>query len=159
MKCAHCGKPNAPSKCSKCKTTHYCNRECQALDWKRHKKEDCAGGVVAKKSTKKSPKKKNVPWRYSVPFQPFPYWLALGHGHGYAFAMLNFYEQFLEAVNCMRDTNRFFPDVIFNHPYIEQMSQIDGNTTVIFHDEALLPHWREVAQACKLLLFIFIIIP
>lgn len=66
--------------------------------------------------------------------------------------MLKFYDYITEAVTCMRDTKRFFPDVIFNHPFIESMSQIDGNTTVIFHDEALLPHWHEVAQACKLLL-------
>ena len=148
MKCAHCGKPNAPSKCSKCKTTHYCNRECQALDWKRHKKEDC---VVAKKSTKK-------PWKYSAPFQPFQYWLSQGYDHAYAFAMLKFYDYITEAVTCMRDTKRFFPDVIFNHPLLFRRSNVDGNTTVLLHDEALLPHWREVAMACKslfLLLCVF----
>ena len=144
MKCAHCGKPNAPSKCSKCKTTHYCNRECQALDWKRHKKEDC---VVAKKSTN--------PWRYSAPFRPYSYWASLGHGHAYAAAMMEFQGQFTEAVSMMRRSMYGSTDVIFNYPL---EAQIDGHTTVILHDEALLPHWREVAMACKslfLLLCVF----
>jgi len=32
--CANCGKP-AETKCSRCKQTFYCRRECQLRDWKR----------------------------------------------------------------------------------------------------------------------------
>ncbi|KAK4889777.1 hypothetical protein LTR27_011489 [Elasticomyces elasticus] len=41
-KCDQCKKTSGPSKrCAKCKTTAYCNRECQAAHWKTHKRE-CA---------------------------------------------------------------------------------------------------------------------
>lgn len=38
--CANCGDANASSKCSRCKSAHYCSRACQKKDWAAHKK-DC----------------------------------------------------------------------------------------------------------------------
>lgn len=35
--CSVCGK-QASNRCSKCKKTWYCSRECQASGWKNHKK-------------------------------------------------------------------------------------------------------------------------
>jgi hypothetical protein len=37
--CSKCGKPDATARCGGCKDISYCNRECQKLDWKKHKKE------------------------------------------------------------------------------------------------------------------------
>lgn len=37
--CATCGEELAIKKCSKCKNTQYCNRNCQRLHWFVHKKE------------------------------------------------------------------------------------------------------------------------
>lgn len=36
--CAECGR-DAAHHCSKCKSTHYCSRECQAAAWPKHKRE------------------------------------------------------------------------------------------------------------------------
>lgn len=36
--CDNCGKTNAKSQCSRCKSVYYCNRECQIACWKKHKK-------------------------------------------------------------------------------------------------------------------------
>ena len=36
-KCKICGKV-AHNKCSKCKSAFYCSKDCQTLDWKKHKK-------------------------------------------------------------------------------------------------------------------------
>jgi splicing suppressor protein 51 len=37
--CANCKKTDVDLKaCSKCKTAHYCGRDCQKTDWKSHKK-------------------------------------------------------------------------------------------------------------------------
>jgi hypothetical protein len=97
-------------------------------------------------STKKNCDEKKV-WKYSAPFQPYPYWLSLGHGHSYASAVYEEFQgyQFKEAVNDMR-RSRKGGSAIFNYPLETQTSD-----TIIFHDEAFLPHWREVALACKLL--------
>ncbi|XP_054289369.1 ankyrin repeat and MYND domain-containing protein 2 isoform X2 [Macrosteles quadrilineatus] len=37
--CATCGEESAVKKCSKCKNTQYCDRNCQRLHWFVHKKE------------------------------------------------------------------------------------------------------------------------
>jgi len=38
--CMACGKmTDGTKRCSRCKATHYCNRECQAMDWVKHKHE------------------------------------------------------------------------------------------------------------------------
>jgi hypothetical protein len=41
VQCAHCQRRAAlghdMARCSACKKTYYCNRECQKADWKRHK--------------------------------------------------------------------------------------------------------------------------
>ena len=34
--CARCGGP-AASACGRCKSAYYCSRNCQKLDWSRHK--------------------------------------------------------------------------------------------------------------------------
>lgn len=36
-KCSECGKP-ATQRCSRCKNSWYCSRECQIKQWKGHKK-------------------------------------------------------------------------------------------------------------------------
>jgi ankyrin repeat and MYND domain-containing protein 2 len=36
--CATCGEPKPSKKCSKCKTTQYCDQQCQKLHWFSHKK-------------------------------------------------------------------------------------------------------------------------
>jgi len=36
-KCSECGKP-ATQRCSRCKNSWYCSRECQIKQWKAHKK-------------------------------------------------------------------------------------------------------------------------
>jgi splicing suppressor protein 51 len=43
LKCANCAKTKSDSginlkRCAKCQTTHYCSRECQKSDWKKHKR-------------------------------------------------------------------------------------------------------------------------
>eukprot|EP00985_Skeletonema_marinoi_P030724 scaffold33574_cov152-Skeletonema_marinoi.AAC.1 len=52
--------------------------------------------------------------------------------------------QFIEAVNGMRK-NQYASDVYINYPLDSQTDD-----TIIFHDEALLPHWREVAVALEI---------
>lgn len=37
-KCYYCHKPNAMSRCSRCRLTYYCGVACQKADWKEHKK-------------------------------------------------------------------------------------------------------------------------
>ena len=37
MSCAHCGKPGAVKGCSACKTTRYCDEDCQRAHWPLHK--------------------------------------------------------------------------------------------------------------------------
>jgi hypothetical protein len=97
-------------------------------------------------STKNNCNDKKKVWKYSAPFQPYPYWVSLGHGHRYDSAVCEEFQgyQFTEAVNNMRD-NAEGGSAIFNYPLESQTSD-----TIIFHDEAFLPHWREVALACKL---------
>ncbi|CAF4043240.1 unnamed protein product [Rotaria magnacalcarata] len=34
--CRCCGQANASSVCGKCKSAHYCSKECQTLDWKQY---------------------------------------------------------------------------------------------------------------------------
>eukprot|EP01084_Bolivina_argentea_P038276 70775_1 len=36
-KCSNCSKPNAESLCGGCKKIYYCNQDCQAANWKKHK--------------------------------------------------------------------------------------------------------------------------
>ena len=136
--CSYCGESNPPSNCSRCKAARYCNRECQSLDWRRHKIEDC---VSSSSSTNNTPVKK---WKYSAPFKPYSYWQSLGHGNQYARDMMEFQGQFTEAVNGIRSSSNCY-QVIMNYPH---ESTADGK--IIFHDNALLPHWREFANACKL---------
>jgi len=62
--------------------------------------------------------------------------------------MKEVYDQFIEAVNGMRK-NQYASDVYINYPLDSQTDD-----TIIFHDEALLPHWREVALARKLSLYV-----
>lgn len=129
-KCAHCGEP-------------------MHLDF-----DDLCDRSMTKKCTHCGELKDIAKWwTYSVPFEPHSYWLSLGHDHAYANIMEQFQDQFKEAVDRMRKEKRMF-DVIFNHPLLFRRSNIDGNTTVILHDEALLPHWREVALACELTSFL-----
>ncbi|KAI5697576.1 hypothetical protein M8J76_010038 [Diaphorina citri] len=45
--CVTCGEENATKKCAKCKTTRYCDRECQRLHWFIHKKECARSGPSA----------------------------------------------------------------------------------------------------------------
>jgi splicing suppressor protein 51 len=55
--CASCNKPGTPllasslKKCTKCKTTLYCSRDCQKADWKIHKK-SCDRGAAAAASAR-----------------------------------------------------------------------------------------------------------
>ena len=35
--CYKCGSSQKLMKCSRCKTVHYCSKECQKSDWGRHK--------------------------------------------------------------------------------------------------------------------------
>eukprot|EP00931_Biecheleriopsis_adriatica_P116468 TRINITY_DN92108_c0_g1_i1.p1 TRINITY_DN92108_c0_g1~~TRINITY_DN92108_c0_g1_i1.p1 ORF type:complete len:460 (-),score=89.25 TRINITY_DN92108_c0_g1_i1:70-1413(-) len=37
MSCAQCSKPAAPLRCGQCRSTWYCNRECQRKHWPSHK--------------------------------------------------------------------------------------------------------------------------
>ena len=87
--CAYCGESDPPCKCSKCKTAKYCNRSCQSKDWKRHKVEDCTTADTLKAAAK---------WSYSAPFKPYSYWISLGHDNQYARDMMEFQQQFSEAV-------------------------------------------------------------
>ncbi|CAH1776227.1 unnamed protein product [Owenia fusiformis] len=50
--CDTCGEPHAEKKCSACKYVHYCNAECQKLQWFTHKKFCKHLGEVQKKYTK-----------------------------------------------------------------------------------------------------------
>ena len=40
-RCAACTKPNATSRCGKCKVVKYCSRDCQAKHWKSGHKKCC----------------------------------------------------------------------------------------------------------------------
>ena len=135
--CAYCGESDPPSKCSKCKNAKYCNRSCQSKDWKRHKVEDCTTADTSM-ATKK--------WTYSAPFKPYSYWISLGHDNQYARDMMEFQQQFSEAVYRMRGmTNAEEGTVIMNYPLGSQ----NDNDNIVLHNNAFLPHWREVANACK----------
>ncbi len=46
MSCAHCGKPGAVNGCSACKTTRYCDKDCQRAHWSLHKG-PCKNGDVS----------------------------------------------------------------------------------------------------------------
>ena len=35
--CGNCRQADAKQRCSKCKKVRYCNRDCQAADWPRHR--------------------------------------------------------------------------------------------------------------------------
>eukprot|EP01084_Bolivina_argentea_P165872 288090_1 len=61
--CHHCKKPGATSFCSACKSTYYCNTECQRGDWKQHKKECKKLRKKLASNTKDKPeeKKSNTP--------------------------------------------------------------------------------------------------
>ncbi|KAJ7261263.1 hypothetical protein B0H12DRAFT_345125 [Mycena haematopus] len=37
MVCSKCSNPSGALKCSRCRVTAYCNRECQVADWPSHK--------------------------------------------------------------------------------------------------------------------------
>lgn len=39
--CAHCGAPDAPALCSRCKAVNYCGPDCQRADWKARHKSSC----------------------------------------------------------------------------------------------------------------------
>ena len=136
--CAYCGESDPPCKCSKCKTAKYCNRSCQSKDWKRHKVEDCTTADTSKAAAKK--------WSYSAPFKPYSYWTSLGHDNQYARDMMEFQQQFSEAVYRMRGmTNVDEGTLIMNYPLESQ----NDNDSIVLHNNAFLPHWREVANACK----------
>lgn len=45
--CAVCGKPSS-AQCGRCKTVHYCGRDCQVAHWKGGHKRACAGESAAK---------------------------------------------------------------------------------------------------------------
>eukprot|EP00984_Skeletonema_dohrnii_P002815 scaffold963_cov103-Skeletonema_dohrnii-CCMP3373.AAC.5 len=44
-RCAACTKPNATSRCGKCKVVKYCSRDCQAKHWKSGHKKCCQKAV------------------------------------------------------------------------------------------------------------------
>ena len=48
--CGNCGKAEARSKCSRCSTAFYCDRECQKAAWPSHKR-SCGGGCKSAKTT------------------------------------------------------------------------------------------------------------
>ncbi|KAJ9652709.1 hypothetical protein H2201_009203 [Coniosporium apollinis] len=57
--CASCAKTKSNSgidlkRCAKCQTTHYCSRECQKADWKKHKRV-CASNAASASSTSNGP--------------------------------------------------------------------------------------------------------
>jgi MYND finger len=35
--CGHCGQPEATKKCGRCERVNYCGKNCQTMDWKKHK--------------------------------------------------------------------------------------------------------------------------
>jgi hypothetical protein len=52
--CHKCGADKAPGggplmQCGKCKASSYCSRECQAADWKRHKRDECRAREAAER--------------------------------------------------------------------------------------------------------------
>jgi hypothetical protein len=52
--CHKCGADKAPGggplmQCGKCKAFSYCSRECQAADWKRHKRDECVAREKAER--------------------------------------------------------------------------------------------------------------
>ena len=55
--CQHCKKLGAKSYCSSCKSSYYCNVECQRADWKKHKRK-CK--KLRKKQTKDNKTDKHV---------------------------------------------------------------------------------------------------
>ncbi|KAI5720796.1 hypothetical protein M8J77_011757 [Diaphorina citri] len=57
--CVTCGEENATKKCAKCKTTRYCDRECQRLHWFIHKKECARSGPSAQPDDGKSAQSDN----------------------------------------------------------------------------------------------------
>ena len=59
---------------------------------------------------------------------------------------MEFQQQFSEAVYRMRGmTNVDEGSVILNYPLGSQ----NNNDSIVLHNNAFLPHWREVVNACK----------
>jgi hypothetical protein len=75
---------------------------------------------------------------------PYSYWLS-GRDHQYAEAMMQFQHNFVKTVKDMRVTSKTIPHTIFDYPNFD-----DGEDAKVFHDDALLHHWREAAAACEL---------
>ncbi|KAF1835285.1 hypothetical protein BDW02DRAFT_568166 [Decorospora gaudefroyi] len=55
-------------RCSKCKTTHYCSRECQPNDWKAHKKICCKKQSNHNNSTYSAPRLNDLDLHVRNPF-------------------------------------------------------------------------------------------
>lgn len=51
--CDHCGKSSDDNKrCTRCRHSFYCNRDCQKADWKYHKKNVCKSVASANEMEK-----------------------------------------------------------------------------------------------------------
>jgi hypothetical protein len=59
--------------------------------------------------------------------------------------MMQFQHNFVKTVKDMRVTSKTIPHTIFDYPNFD-----DGEDAKVFHDDALLHHWREAAAACEL---------
>ena len=87
--------------------------------------------------------KKDVNWTYSAPEIPRSHWIEQGHDDEYANNMEEFLEGIKEDVKDMRnagdETNKFRCTCLDNEGFL-----------AVSHDDVLLPHFKELADAIQL---------
>ncbi|EJK50868.1 hypothetical protein THAOC_30022 [Thalassiosira oceanica] len=85
--------------------------------------------------------RKDVSWTYSAPSIPRSHWIEQGHGEEYADNMERCRKRTIEEVERIRNGE----DLIFLCESLDYEDQM-----AVLHDDALLPHFKELADAIQL---------
>jgi hypothetical protein len=68
--CANCHEESPKKQCTRCKTTYYCGKECQKIDWKKHKA-SCVKSQAASTTEKDLATKTDAAATVSIRKKPF----------------------------------------------------------------------------------------